>query len=235
MPGSETTIQATRRRGAHLLAVLGDISSRASQRVAIGSGPTLKGDRWVEWGFVLARIPDGSGSVLDFGADVGFLSFSAAERGHEVVAFDRLPPALDYDHPRVKPVEGDVLTHDFGGQSFDLIINCSSVEHVGLAGRYGSFDRENGDIEAMGILRGLLKPGGKMVLTIPVGRDGIFAPQHRVYGEQRLPRLLDGFEIAEERFWRKRGPHWTRVGRADALAEESSERFYALGLFVLSR
>jgi SAM-dependent methyltransferase len=232
MASRKTRTQRRRQHAAYALAVLSDVSGRASQRVAAG-GPTLGGDRWVEWGFCVSRIPTEPGQVLDFGADIGFLSFAAAERGHEVVAFDRVEAALEYEHPRVRPLQGDILTHEFAGTRFDLILNCSTVEHVGLAGRYGSFERENGDLEAMKVLRGLLKPQGQMVVTVPVGQDAVFAPNHRVYGEQRLPRLLDGFAINEEQFWQKQDRHWVQVERAAALAEEASDRFYALGLFVL--
>jgi hypothetical protein len=225
---------SARARAAHLLAVAGDLTSRASSRVGAGGGPTLSGDRWIEWGFCLARIPNGEKKVLDFGADIGFLSLSAAERGHDVVAFDRMPSSLEYEHPRVRHVQGDVLDHDFGDERFDMVINCSSVEHVGLAGRYGSGAQAEGDLDAMRILRGAMAPGARMYLTIPVGRDGIFEPHHRVYGELRLPRLLSGFEISEQQFWHKQGERWRLCERSEALAEEASERFYALGLFTLT-
>jgi SAM-dependent methyltransferase len=233
MSSRKTKSKRGRQQAAYALAVLSDVSGRASQRVATG-GRTLGGDRWVEWGFCVSRIPTEPGQVLDFGADIGFLSFAAAERGHDVVAFDRMDAVLEYEHPSVRTLQGDILTHDFGDARFDLILNCSTVEHVGLAGRYGSFDREDGDLEAMKVLRGLLKPQGQMVLTVPVGQDGVFAPNHRVYGEQRLPRLLDGYTISEEQFWQKQDRHWTKVDRGAALAEEATERFYALGLFVLA-
>jgi hypothetical protein len=80
----------------------------------------------------------------------------------------------------------------------------------------------------------VLADGGRHILTIPVGRDLIAAPQHRVYGEERLPRLLEHYEIAEQQFWRKDGAHWRQCERSDALATEGSASFYSLGLFVLS-
>src|SRR3954471_16407543 len=190
MARSPTIRQRLRRGGAYALGVTADLSAQASHRLREADhGASLQGDRWVEWSFCFARMTDGPGRTLDFGADIGFLSLAAAQRGHDVVAFDRLPSALDYEHPKVTHVQGDVLTHDFAGQRFDQIVNCSSVEHVGLGGRYGSSDAPEGDIEAMRRMRGLLSPGGRMILTIPVGRDGVFAPQHRVYGPERLPRL----------------------------------------------
>lgn len=228
-----------RRRAAHYVAVAGDLALRGTGRVARALEPaddqqSLQGDRWVEWSFCMARMADGAGSSLDFGADIGFLALAAAQRGHDVMAFDRLPSALDYDHPRVRAVQGDVLTHDFGDQRFDQIVNCSSIEHVGLGGRYGSFEESDGDLHAMAILRALLAPGGRMLLTIPVGRDSTWPPYHRIYGEERLPRLLDGYRIDEEQFWIKTGEHWTAGDRREALATQGSERFYSLGLFVLS-
>ena len=130
-------------------------------------------------------------------------------------------------------MQGDILTHDFGAERFDQILNCSSVEHVGLGGRYGSSDAPDGDLDAMRTMGALLTGGGRMILTIPVGRDQVCAPQHRIYGEQRLPRLLDGYTPLEEQFWRKQGARWVPCERSDALATEGSASFYSLGLFVL--
>jgi hypothetical protein len=145
-----------------------------------------------------------------------------------------MPPALDYSHGRVTSVEADILDHPLGERRFDQIINCSSVEHVGLAGRYGSGQVPDGDLEAMAILRKALAPGGRMILTIPVGRDQVCAPFHRIYGEERLPRLLDGYAVAEQQFWVRRATAWEPAGLSEALATTGSRSFYSLGLFVLT-
>ena len=226
-----------RRTGAHAIAVAGDLgyrgAQRLSRRLAAQDGPSLSGDRWVEWSFCMSRLADGPGRTLDFGADIAFLSLAAAQRGHDVVALDRLPSSAEFDHPRVRFVEADILAHDFGNERFDQIINCSSVEHVGLGGRYGSSDASDGDVEAMAALRGALAPEGRMILTIPVGRDLVAAPLHRIYGEERLPLLLHGFSAVDEQYWRKDDDRWRQTDRARALAVEGSDSFYALGLFVL--
>src|SRR5204862_4397203 len=141
---------------------------KASRRIAERNGATLLGDRSIEWSFCLARLAHGPGTTLDFGADVGFLSLAAAQRGHDVVALDRMPPALEYRHPRVSPVQGDILDRPLEGRRFDQLINCSSVEHVGLAGRYGSFEDPNGDLEATAIMREVLNADGPLNQTVPV-------------------------------------------------------------------
>jgi SAM-dependent methyltransferase len=235
MARSPTIRQRLRRGGAYALGVTADITAGASHKLRDADrGASLQGDRWVEWSFCFARMTDGPGRTLDFGADIGFLSLAAAQRGHQVVAFDRLEPALDYDHPKVRHVQADVLSHDFGDERFDQILNCSSVEHVGLGGRYGSFEDEDGDLKAMKALRAVLAEGGRHILTIPVGRDMVAGSQHRIYGEQRLPRLLEQHQVAEEQFWHKREGLWRACDRGTALATEGSASFYSLGLFVLT-
>jgi hypothetical protein len=235
MPSQPTARDRARRGGAYVLGVTADLASQGRQRLlATSGGQSLQGDRWVEWSFCFARMTNGPGTTLDFGTDIGFLAIAAAQRGHDVVAFDRLASTLDYVHPRVRHVQGDVLTHDFGDQRFDQILNCSSVEHVGLGGRYGSSDAPDGDLQAMATMRGLLSPGGRMLLTIPVGRDMVCAPQHRIYGEDRLRRLIDGFAVDEQQFWLKTDESWRQCDRDQALATEGSTSFYSLGLFVLS-
>jgi len=226
-----------RRAGAYVLYRASAAAHQAATRiVARPDGLDLAGDRWVEWSFCFARMANGPGTTLDFGADIGFLSLAAAQRGHQVTALDRELSHLDYEHPSVEHVVADILDRPLSDRRFDQILNCSSVEHVGLSGRYGSTDRPDGDLEAMEIMAGMLAPRGRMLLTVPVGHDAVWPPLHRIYGERRLPRLLASYTTEEEQFWRKDPlrKRWTRCARAEALAVESSDAFYALGLFVLS-
>jgi hypothetical protein len=55
----------------------------------------------------------------------------------------------------------------------------------------------------MAKMRQLLKHGGKMLLTIPVGQDALYPSSHRVYGRERLPRLLDGYIVEKKEYWIK--------------------------------
>jgi hypothetical protein len=227
-----------REYGVRALAFAGNVAHGLSQRLgAVGGGATLAGDRWIEWSFCMARLAEGPGRTLDFGADVGFLSLAAVQRGHEVVALDRLAVAPAFHHERIEFLQADILDRPLRDQKFDQILNCSSVEHVGLAGRYGSTDRADGDLEAMTIMREALTPEGRMVMTVPVGQDLVCSPLHRIYGVNRLPRLLAGYAVEEQQFWQK-GPGrsiWEETDRETALATQGSASFYALGLFVLTR
>jgi SAM-dependent methyltransferase len=233
MPAAWKAHTGMRRQASGLLGRAASAASRASQRLA-SDGLGLGGDRTVEWSFCMARLADGPGSTLDFGAGSAPMSLCAAQRGHEVVALDRLPPDPGYAHERIEFVQADILDRPLEGRRFDQIINCSSVEHVGLAGRYGSFEAPDGDLEAMETLRSLLVPGGRMILTVPVGRDMVCAPVHRIYGRARLPRLLSSYRKVEEQYWRKDARQgWVQTDHATALETLGSESFYSVGLFVV--
>lgn len=215
---------------------LGHLILRLSNHGKRQNTPDLSGDRNVERAWVSAHLPDNPGAVLDFGCGEALLGLTAAMKGGEVTGFDRQQLHLPYAMASLRIQTGDILDFDFGDARFDVVINCSSIEHVGLAGRYGSPDVPDGDLLAMGRMRRLLKaPAGIMLLTVPVGQDAVFSPLHRVYGTRRLDLLLRGFRVAKEEFWSKRpGLNvWTQVSRQEALAIRPSKTFYSLGLFVL--
>ncbi len=202
----------------------------------------MKGDRDVEWSWIHAELPIGPGEALDFGPGGSAIGLAAAQRGFRVTAVDLNRTEYDYVHPNLHFIFGDLLELQLPESHFDLAINCSTVEHVGLAGRYGVTKLSNdGDLEAMSLLRRLLKPTGTMLLTVPVGLDAVFEPICRVYGEKRLPVLLKGYTVQKETYWIKDNSNrWVFSDRETALnlkgeagSWDAMQNIYALGCFVL--
>jgi SAM-dependent methyltransferase len=196
----------------------------------------LAGDRDIEWSFVAGHIPEVGERALDFGCGNAPLAMAAALKGYEVLAIDREPVHWTAVSPAIEFVCADISTHDFGGEQFDLILNCSTIEHVGLAGRYGSIEDADGDLKAMARLRDVLKPTGQMLMTIPVGQDQVCRPLHRIYGEQRFPKLIDGLVQKQAQYWAKRRGRnvWVPCDQDEAFSVLGGPAFYALGLFVLT-
>jgi len=221
-----------------LTAAVGSRLMRLSRRIEGSPGPstrTLAGDREVEWTWTLAHVRQGPGRVLDFGSGNGMMALGAWFAGNDVVAVDLESEHYPFHPHRIEYVRGDVNALQFERHSFDQIINCSSVEHVGLAGRYGSGNEPDGDLRAMENLARILKPDGDMVLTIPVGVDAVHTPLHRIYGEARLPRLLEHWKIREEAYWGKpAGDRFEPVTREQAFSDVGSRSYYALGLYVVT-
>jgi SAM-dependent methyltransferase len=202
------------------------------------------GERQVEWTFISSEIPEGPGEALEFGCEQAYLSLMAARKGYHVVALDLEEQNLPWKDSRVDFLRGDFLKLSLPENRFDLIINCSSVEHVGLVGRYGVTEpNSDGDLQVMLRFHELLKPGGLLLMTAPCGRDAIFAPLCRVYGETRLPQLLAPFRVEREQYWQKDSSNrWVDCSRESALRFEASvgswdagRNIYALSCFVLRR
>jgi SAM-dependent methyltransferase len=207
-------------------------------------GINIDGERHVEWSFLSNEMPEGPGEAMEFGCENAYMSLLAAQKGFHVIATDLQQQYFLWQHPNVEFLLGDFLKLKLPENHFDLLINCSSVEHVGIAGRYGiQAEQSEGDIEVMQKFARVLKPGGKLLMTAPCGQDAVMAPWCRVYGEKRLPRLLAAFETEKEAYWTKDSENrWTSVGRKEALSYVPKNDpanphgcSYALGGFVLRK
>jgi len=186
---------------------------------------------------VIAQAPNHSKRVLDFGPGNSTTPIALSFICDEVIALDLNSPEIPYGVNNIRHVLGDITSPPSDLGKFDLIVNCSTIEHVGLPGRYGSTEVTDGDLIGMKNLLNMLTSGGKMLMTIPVGIDGVFLPNHRVYGQNRLPKSLEGFEIETERYFEKTESRrfWSETTKEQALNTTSSFSFYAIGLFVLSK
>lgn len=213
------------------------ILKKIYQKLVTPPMPNLKGDRDIENSWITVNMHEGPGEALDFGCGLGWLGLLAARNGFNVTAIDLEPVKWFYKHPTLKFIQGDILKLSFPSEYFDLIINCSTIEHVGLVRCYGVTESIlDGDIEAMNILKNILKPNGIMLLTIPVGHDKVFVSLHRVYGKCRLARLLQGWEVLKKEYWIKDTDNrWIMVDESVALNKEPLEYCYGLGLFVLRK
>lgn len=205
---------------------------------------SLKGDRAIEYNYVYNHLPPGIGSLLDLGASVNLpTSQFALKQGYHVTAVDLC--GHSHKDGNFEFRAGDFLEMEFA-ESFDWILNISSIEHFGLAGRYGvTVENENADLQAMAKLRTLMKPAATMLLTIPVGQDEVVHPLHRIYGRKRLPQLLKGCRIVEGRFWGKLGEidEYRPIDEGKALSTKAQcrdirsqlagDHYYAIGCFTV--
>jgi SAM-dependent methyltransferase len=78
---------------------------------------------------------------------------------YEVIGVD-LRTDIPYTLERFHLLQGDFNQVPIEPASFDVIILCSTVEYIGLAGRYGNSGDPDGDIKAMAKVYRLLKPCG---------------------------------------------------------------------------
>jgi SAM-dependent methyltransferase len=195
-------------------------------------GFDLDGEKLLDWAWVCTNLPPGPKRALEIGPGKSPIIPAMLSLGYEVTAIDNsIDPAGLIDGFRF--IRGDFT--DFSSeQRFDVIVACSVIEHIGLAGRYNSNEDVDGDLKAMLRIHHLLEPGGRLLITIPVGRDAVHKPWHRVYGRERLPRLFEGFTTVKSRFFEKQpGGPWFNTTQEKALETPVNIRRYSLGEMLL--
>eukprot|EP00054_Salpingoeca_dolichothecata_P004530 m.30970 g.30970 ORF g.30970 m.30970 type:complete len:190 (+) comp14666_c0_seq1:321-890(+) len=105
---------------------------------------------------------------------------------------------LTYEHPKMSTLRPSEFS--LSDTLFDSALSISSFDHDGL-GRYGDPIRPDADLRAMRLAMCVIKPGGLLYLTIPIGPDVVVYNLHRRYGPIRLPLMLAGWEIVDIFGW----------------------------------
>lgn len=197
-------------------------------------GFDLDGEKLIDWGWICANLPRRPVRALEIGPGKSPVIPAMLALGYEVTAID------PWDDPSTIIKGIHFINDDFNETKltglFDVIVLCSVVEHIGISGRFNSDQESDGDLRAMKKVAQLLPKDGQLFLTIPVGADAVFSPWHRVYGRERLPLLLQGFDITSSRFLLKeRNGPWRLVSEEEALGAPLDMRKYALGEMILQK
>jgi hypothetical protein len=195
-------------------------------------GFDLAGEKIIDWGWICVNFPAGPRRALEIGCGESPILPAMLARGYEVTGVD-LDSTIAAELNGFTFIKGDFNRIELL-PPFDIVVACSTLEHFGLEGRYGSKRDADADLKAMSKIRSLLSTRGRVLITIPIGRDAVHTPWHRVYGKNRLPLLLEGFTIAESCFWTKVpwGP-WYETTLQNAFDQPVTLQRYALGHFVL--
>ncbi|GBG34843.1 Hypothetical Protein FCC1311_110652 [Hondaea fermentalgiana] len=97
--------------------------------------------------------------------------------------------ALTLDHSRIRTVQGNRLPEDVGRVRLAVLVDA--LQHDGL-GRYGDPVCPDADLLTMDHV---LQRASYALVSVPTGRDAVVWNAHRIYGEHRLPLLLQGWEV----------------------------------------
>ena len=160
-----------------------------------------RNERYVEIPWCLNRTR-GARVVLDVGyanAEREYLQGLTDLNIPDLVGVDVVPPReITVQMPGgqtralLRPHQSDIRKTPFDNDHFDVVLCVSTIEHVGCDNRsYGveGATESDGDFDAIREMRRILKPGGRLLLTVPFGR----AEHHgwfRQYDFGRLCRLI---------------------------------------------
>ncbi|MBN1866974.1 DUF268 domain-containing protein [Candidatus Sumerlaeota bacterium] len=171
---------------------------------------------------ILDRRPDKHTDVGSENRWVGWLTVFVP-----VTSIDIRPLPVEIENLECR--RGSVLELPFEDRSIDSLSCLHVVEHVGL-GRYGDPLDPRGTEKACRELARVVAPGGKLYLSLPVGRQRVCFNAHRVTDPSRVPELCPGLTLEEFSVIDDSGRFLENVRPEDySLAD------YACGLYILSR
>lgn len=197
-------------------------------------------ERSIEYPWIAKNIADIKNCrVLDVGAKEGLPSTDILLNNlNSVYAIDINASQITPTTNNVIIKKGDIRSTPFENNFFDAVVVISTLEHVGVSGRYGIEQPDDtGDYKAMAEIFRILKPGGKVLITVPYG-EGKSLPLNRLYNDTRIDELLENFTVNNKEYFRYLSQYemWFEV--SEPIAAENNwdvEPWYALGCFCATK
>ncbi|MBU0879217.1 MAG: class I SAM-dependent methyltransferase [Patescibacteria group bacterium] len=185
-------------------------------------------DRYQEYPWMLKNIKITSGKILDVGSTASNMLYDFLPKEVEINSIDLNPKEITNKNIRFSI--GDIRQTIYPENNFDVITCISTLEHIGVAGRYNSDDDQNGDVKAMSEMKRILKPNGFLLITVPYGLRDVL-PINKLYNKERLTKLLSDFSevsIMYKKYQKKYGL-WLTVNENEAAKTDMlTDSWYAI-------
>jgi SAM-dependent methyltransferase len=221
-----------------IAAAIGDraVVERFASRQPLPAGFGARIDeRIVEFPWVLSKLPDGPARLLDAGATLNHVPILKHPRMAEKrLLFVALAPTHVEVSPGVSYLYDDLRHLIVRDDVFDVVTCISTLEHVGLDNtqlyigdpQYAEHDLD-GYVPALHHLRRVLKPGGRLLLTVPYGRaeDHGWLQQFDGSGIERVKQAFGG-QFLEETYYRYSSDGW-QLAPAEACADATYYDYHA--------
>jgi SAM-dependent methyltransferase len=189
-------------------------------------------ERVVEFPWTLTR--DLTGTVLDAGSTLNHPHVMIRLRPlvEELHVVTLAPEQQAYPFLDVSYLYADLRELPVQDATYDRVVSISTLEHVGMDNeQYGDHTPPSPDsavdlAAAMGELRRVLKPGGKLFVTLPYGEPADLGWQ-RIFDRDGVAEIVDAFGSAPERqeVFRYTADGWARSSAAQAAGAVYRDHF----------
>lgn len=158
-------------------------------------------ERIVEFPWLISRLPEGSGHLLDAGSvlNQNFMINHPKLRDKNITIMTLAPEPECYWLKGVSYVYGDLRNTIFRDKVFDFVVNISTLEHVGLDNqRFHSLPltqkahQTESYLLAVRELARVLKPGGVCFISVPFGRR-VVEEWMQIFDAEMVDRVVHEF------------------------------------------
>jgi SAM-dependent methyltransferase len=137
---------------------------------------------------------------------------------------------IDSNLKNLTYVKGDICNLPYGDNSIDSLSCLHVLEHIGL-GRYGDDIDPEGYIKGAKELSRILKPGGNLYFSTPVGNEKLCFDAHRVFSPITIIETFNCLELISFSLIDDKGE--SIIENADY--ELAHSQNYGCGLFVFKK
>ena len=127
---------------------------------------------------------------VDVGSSVMMVNILSAMT--KIMFVDYRPLRVQLSH--LHPVAADITRLPFADASIPSLSCLHVLEHVGL-GRYGDPLDPQGSMKGGAELQRVLKPGGQLYLSVPVGRQKVCFNAHRVFTPDTIQSFVPALRL----------------------------------------
>lgn len=191
-------------------------------------------DRDLEYPWVIRSLSLKQGKLLDIGSTAGELLFNKLPKEIEISTLNLNRTKVSSN---VKFIQGDIRKTDLNENVFDAITCISTLEHIGVEGRYGVKRDEYGDLKAMKEMLRILKPGGRLYLTVPYGAKDVL-PINKLYNKERVSELFKGYKVISSEYQKydKENKYWFSVPESEAAKTNwIKDIWYSIAFYILEK
>lgn len=167
----------------------------------------LINDRALEYGFTFRELGFVKNQkILDVGYLESPLPFILHGLGAKVYGIDIRKCPISYTGINFKI--GDIRKTNFKNKFFDRILAISTIEHLGISTRYGSYSDKLADRKAILEMKRILKDNGKIIITVPFGKRNINSVQ-KTYDYNQIKKLIRGLNMKKCKYALNYGDYWS--------------------------